>query len=99
MGGVKHRTVKEALEYVSRHPVPNRVPIEMPVWELIARQLFEAASVVNGNGTQMKRATGAQKIIFDRLAGKRKPGTHPAQAKTKRELKVLDLTKFGDQDE
>ncbi len=95
MGGLKHKNVKEALEYVSRHPVPDRVPIEMPVWELIARQLFEAAHVVNGNGQQMKRATAAQKIIFDRLAGKRKPGTHPAQSKGKRELKIMDLTKFG----
>lgn len=97
--GVKHRTVKEALEFVSKHPVPDRVPIEMPVWELISRQLFEAAHVVNGNGVQMKRATAAQKIIFDRLAGKRKPGTHPATGKTERKLKVLDLTQFGAQHE
>lgn len=97
--GVKHRTVKEALEFVSKHQTPTRPPIEMPVWELVSRQLFEAAHVLGGNGTAMKRATAAQKIIFDRLAGKRKAGTHPAQAKGKRELKVMDLTKFGDSDE
>lgn len=93
--GIKHRTVKEALEYVARHPEPSRIPIEMPVWELIGRQLFEAANRVGGNGVAMKRSVAAQKIIFDRLAGKRKAGTHPAIAKGKRELKVLDLTKYG----
>lgn len=97
--GIKHRTVKEALDFVQKHPVPDRVPIEMPVWELISRQLFEAAHVVGGSASTMKRTTTAQKIIFDRLAGKRKPGTHPAAAKAKRELKVRDLTKFGADDE
>lgn len=96
--GIAHRTVKEALEYVSKHPVPTRVPIEMPVWELVSRQLFEAAHQVGGNAVSMKRSVAAQKIIFDRLAGKRRPGTHPATSKVKRELKVLDLTKFGGDD-
>lgn len=97
--GIKHRTVKEALEFVSKHPEPDRAPIEMPVWELISRQIFEAANVVGGSRVTMKRTATAQKLIFDRLAGKRKPGTHPAAAKTKRELKVRDLTKFGDGDD
>lgn len=97
--GVKHRTVKEALEFVSKHPTPSTVPIEMPVWELVSRQLFEAAHTVGGTAVSMKRSVAAQKIIFDRLAGKRRPGTHPATSKAKRELKVLDLTKFGDSHE
>lgn len=92
--GIKHRTVKEALEYVARHPEPELPPIEMPVWELISRQLFEKANQVGGSAVQMKRTAAAHKIIFDRLAGKRKPGTHPAAAKGKRELKMVDLTKF-----
>lgn len=94
--GIKHRTVKEALEFVARHPQTTTPPIEMPVWELISRQLFETANNVGGSAVQMKRTATAQKIIFDRLAGRRKPGTHPAQAKQKRELKMVDLTKFGD---
>lgn len=93
--GIKHRNVKEALEFVAKHPTPSRSPIEMPIWELVCRQLFEAAHGVGGTNTALKRSTTAQKIIFDRLAGKRKPGTHPAQSKAKRELKVLDLTKFN----
>ena len=96
--GVKHRTVKEALEYVSRHPEPSTVPIEMPIWELISRQLFEKSEHVGGSAVQMKRTATAQKIIFDRLAGKRKPGTHPAAAKQKRELKIRDLTQYGNGD-
>lgn len=95
--GIKHRTVKEALEFVSRHPFADRPPIEMPVWELISRQLFEASHVVGGNTTTMKRTVAAQKMIFDRLAGKRKPGTHPASPRGKRELKMVDLTKYGEQ--
>lgn len=94
--GLAHKTVKEALEYVTRHPEPSRTPIEMPVWELISRQLFQAAHTVGGNGVAMKRSVAAQKIIFDRLAGKRKAGTHPAVPKSQRVLKVRDLTKFGD---
>lgn len=97
--GIKHKTVKEALEFVARHPEPTGMPIEMPIWELVCRQVFQAATVVGGNGVTMKRSVAAQKIVFDRLAGKRKAGTHPAVAKGKRELKVLDLTKFGGQDE
>jgi hypothetical protein len=93
--GIKHRTVKEALEFVARHPQPDRPPIEMPVWELVSRQLFETANNVGGSAVQMKRTATAQKIIFDRLAGKRRPGTHPAASKGKRELKMVDLTKFG----
>lgn len=96
--GLAHKTVKEALEYVTRHPEPSRAPIEMPVWELISRQLFQAAHTVGGNGVAMKRSVGAQKIIFDRLSGKRKAGTHPAVAKSARVLKVRDLTKFGGDD-
>lgn len=92
--GIKHRSVKEALEYVNRHPEPELPPIEMPVWELISRQLFETAHNVGGTAVAMKRTATAQKIIFDRLAGKRKPGTHPAAAKSKRELVIRDLTKF-----
>jgi len=96
--GIKHRTVKEALEYVGRHPVPDPdiPPIEMPVWELISRQLFEKANTVGGSAVSMKRTATAHRMIFDRLAGKRKPGTHPAAVKGKRELKLVDLTKFGD---
>lgn len=95
--GIKHRTVKEALEFVARHPAPDRVPIEMPIWELISRQLFETAHQVGGSAVQMKRTATAQKIIFDRLAGKRRPGTNPATSKSKRELKMVDLTKFGEE--
>lgn len=94
--GIKHRSVKEALEYVARHPQAELPPIEMPVWELISRQLFETAHQVGGSAVVMKRTATAHKIIFDRLAGRRMPGTHPAQSKGKRELKLVDLTKFGD---
>lgn len=92
--GIRHRSVKEALEYVARHPEPELPPVEMPVWELISRQLYETAHNVGGTAVAMKRTATAQKIIFDRLGGKRRPGTEPAAAKVKRELQIRDLTKF-----
>lgn len=92
--GIKHRTVKEALEFVAKHPEPSTAPIEMPIWELVSRQLFETANNIGGTAAQMRRTATAHKIIFDRLAGKRKPGTHPAASKSKRELQIRDLTKY-----
>ena len=90
--GVKHKSVKEALDYVARHPVPAEQPIQMPVWELVARQLFDAAHIVGGTPKQLKRTSQAQKILLDRMVGRRRPGTHPAQVKAD-VLKVADFTK------
>lgn len=90
--GVKHKSVREALEYVSRHQTPEKPPIEMPIWELVARHLFEKAQVVGGSRAEAKDAHAAAKIILDRTAGKRRTGTHPAQA-TKKKVVIADFTK------
>lgn len=93
--GVKHKTVKEALEYVSRHPEPGGDPINMPVWELVARQLFEKAHQAGGTKTEMKTTAAAQKLIFDRIVGRRKTGTHPAVREEKK-IRLIDFTKKQD---
>ena len=89
----RHRTLQEALQYVADHPEPSTdVALEMPVHELICRQLFELAmspdAKVRGS---LGRATRAQKLIMDRLIGRRRPGTHPAQAQGD-DLEFDDLT-------
>lgn len=89
---MKHKTIKEALEAVSNKPVPTTDPIETPVYELVAQALFDIANQpdkrVRGS---MARATRARKIIFERLVGRRKTGTHPAQV-TGDEIDFYDLT-------
>lgn len=88
----RHRGVREALRHVANNPEVTTAPIDTPVWELIARILFEIANSPNAavRGS-MTRATRAQKMITDRMVGKRRAGSHPAQAK-QHEVTFLDLT-------
>lgn len=89
---VKHKGIREALQYVADHPEPRALPIDMPVWELVSRLLFEIANTpdakVRGSYT---RATRAQKMITDRLVGTRRPGSHPASGHQK-QVVFRDLT-------
>ncbi len=89
--GVRHKTVKGALEWVAKHPMPPPAPIEAPIWELVARQLFQSANQVGGTRQEMKATNAASKIIFDRMVGKRKAGTHPAMV-TKQKIDIVDFT-------
>lgn len=88
-----HVTVQQALQYVADHPVPAHDNLlELPVWELVSRELFEIANRpdVKVRGS-MVRATKAQRVIFDRLVGVRKPGTKPVSSKAE-EIEFVDLT-------
>lgn len=98
------KTIAEALQYVADHPRPSTdAPLDMPVWELLAQQLFWIANnpdaKVRGS---MGRATQAQKMILDRMVGRRRPGTHPAQANAEG-VTFADLTvgilETGDSDD
>lgn len=89
----RNKTIHEALQYVADRPLNDTdAPIDAPVWELVCRKLFELANSpdprVRGS---MARATKAQKMILDRLVGRRKPGSHPAQVKSD-EIDFVDLT-------
>ena len=90
---MKHKTIPEALQFVADHPRPSSdAPVDMPIWELVARKLFEIANQPNPSVKgSMSRATRAQKLILDRLVGRRRPGTHPAQVKGD-EIEFVDLT-------
>lgn len=87
------KTVLEALQWVADHPLQSSVDtIDVPVWELVARQLYHVANSpdkrVRGS---MNRATAAQKMLMDRLVGRRRPGTHPAQLSSDG-IEFTDLT-------
>ena len=78
---MKSKTILEALKYVSTHPEPsNENLLQVPIYELVARKLFDIANYPDKKvrGSQA-RSIAAQKIIFDRMVGRRRPGTHPAQ--------------------
>lgn len=86
-------SIRQALQYVADHPEPSTdITLDIKTHELVARALFDIANnpdaKVRGS---MARATKAQKLIFDRLVGTRKPGTHPAARETAG-LDFVDLT-------
>lgn len=90
--GVKHKSVQEAIEYVARHPDSSDIPLVMPIWELVARQLYAQATVVTDNPRQLKKVSAAQKILAERKVGRRRPGSAPAVKKETR-IVVADFTK------
>lgn len=89
----RNKTVEEALQYVANHPEQSdKDTLELPAWELIGRVLFHHANNpdrrVRGS---MGRATRAQKMIMNRMGGRRKPGTTPATV-GQESVDFLDLT-------
>ena len=89
----KHKSILDALNYVANHPVQSaEATIDAPVWELVSRRLFFIANSpdkkVRGS---MARATRAQKILLERMVGRRRAGTHPAQTSSDT-LDFVDLT-------
>lgn len=89
----KHKTIKQALEYVASHPEwSGGTPLNSPLWENVARALYEHAGspdvrVVGAVG----RSVRATKMILERTVGTRRAGTHPAQ-RAKAQLRHVDLT-------
>ena len=86
-------TVREALQYVDRHPEwPTTPRLDMPVWELVARNLFDIANNPDSRVVgSINKSTRAQRIILDRLTGTRRVGTHPAVRNSK-QIDFVDLT-------
>lgn len=103
----RHRSVRQALKYVERNPEwPEGVSrLEMPVWEFIARNLFDIANYPDARLVgSINRSVRAQRIILDRLTGTRRMGTHPA-VRANSQIQFGDLTQGylekskGDDDE
>lgn len=94
MGLMKsHTSIRQALDYVARNPVLETDEIiGLPAHELVARTLFEIAN--NAHPSQrgsLARANLARKLIFDRMVGRRKSGSHPA-TKKRESVEFRDLT-------
>lgn len=90
-------TIRDALQHVADHPrIQTDELIQLPVWELIGRNLYEIANrpeaSVRGS---MARANKARKMILDRLVGRRRAGSHPA-TRTVVTLDFIDLTGGGE---
>jgi len=87
----RHKSIAEALQYVTDHQAQG-APIDAPVYELVARALFQVANSPDASVRgSFAKANRAQKMILNRLVGRRRPGTHPAQTQSE-EIEFLDLT-------
>lgn len=88
-----HTSIRQALQRVADHPMPETDnALQVPVHELVCRALFDLANNPDASARgSMTKANRARKLIFDRLVGKRKPGTHPATRNVQK-VEFLDLT-------
>jgi hypothetical protein len=89
----RHKSIADALQYVADHPARSTdAPIDAPVYELVGRALFQVANSPDSNVRgSFAKANRAQKLILNRMVGRRRPGTHPAQTQSE-EIEFVDLT-------
>lgn len=93
----KHVSIHQSLQYVADHPdLATSDILSLPAHELISRTLFQIANDAQLHDKKsLARANTARTMIFQRLVGKRRAGSHPATRKTT-SLQFKDLT--GDSD-
>lgn len=89
-------TIQQALQHVVNNPeLDTDDLLNVPVSELVCRTLFDIANSAQlKDKKSMARANTARTIIFHRLVGRRRNGTHPAQ-KQQAALTFHDLTGEG----
>lgn len=89
---MKITSIRQAIQHVVDHPdMKTDVLLDVPVHELVVRTLFEIANGVNVKERgSMERANVARNMIFNRLVGRRRAGSHPATEK-KVAMKFVDL--------
>ena len=95
-------TIRQSLQHVADNPLfdTDRM-LELPAHELVCRTLFQIANGADlDNKESQSKANVARKLIFDRLVGKRRAGTHPATRRAV-SLRFHDLTtsQIGDSDD
>jgi hypothetical protein len=90
---MKHVTIQQSLQHVVDHPeMPAEDLIALPAHELISRTLFEIANGGQlGDNRSLAKANQARNLIFARLVGRRRAGSHPAVRKNQA-LTFKDLT-------
>ena len=75
-------TIRQAMQYVADNAeMPSDDLISLPVHELVARTLFEIANSPSESPGSKAAANAARGMIFNRMVGRRKPGSHPATHK------------------
>lgn len=90
---VKTISIQQAMQMVADNPqMSDDNLLEHKVHELVCRTLFEIANEpqVKVRGS-MAKANVARNMIFTRLVGRRRAGSHPA-TKQKAEVQFVDLT-------
>lgn len=90
-------TIRQALQRVVDNPeIKTTMLLDLPVHELVSRTLFEIANSadINQRGS-LTRSHKARDMIFNRLVGKRRAGSHPSQRK---DMQVTFIT-LGPTDE
>lgn len=85
-------TIRQALQHVADNPtLKTDVLLDVHTHELVARSLFEIANGVQiSERGSLTRANVARNMIFNRLVGRRRAGSHPASGQ-KVELEFIDL--------
>ena len=75
---MKQIGIQEALQHVADHPEDViDSPIDAPIWKLVGQTLFVIANTGSSKRRgSLQRATRAQKFIFNRLVGTRRPGSN-----------------------
>jgi len=87
-----HVTIRQALEQVAESPaLRSDNLLVMPVYEAVARKLYQISGNPSGTFRGQQRAVRAHKIIANRLAGLRMAGTLPVHEEPD-EIEFLDLT-------
>lgn len=91
--GVKSRTILQALQHVVDNPeLDTDDLLVVPASELVCRTLFDIANSAQlQDRKSMAQANVARTLIFHRLVGRRRTGTHPAQ-KSQQQITFKDLT-------
>jgi hypothetical protein len=89
----KQVTIRQALQNVADNPVIQTDDIiALPVHELVCRTLFEIANGVKTTEPRsLTRANAARTMIFERMVGRRRAGSHPA-TKKQTSLQFRNLT-------
>lgn len=90
---MKQVTIRQAMQHVADNPEMRTDDlISLPAHELVIRTLFEIANSaeVKKRGS-LSKANTARTMIFNRMVGRRRAGSHPA-THVKVELEFQDLT-------
>ena len=86
-------TIQQAMQHVADNPqIATDDLLDVKIHELVCRALFEIANAPKADERgSLTRANTARHMIFTRLVGRRRAGSHPA-TKQKIEVEFINLT-------